>query len=53
MNKNLKYSVTQLENEEPDLVQLKRIEQLKRQIAAKKESITSVREDISQMMADL
>jgi len=32
---------------------LKRIEQLKRQIAAKKETIESVRSDISSMMADL
>lgn len=50
INKNLQYSLAQFEHEEPDLVQLQRIEQLKRQIQGKKESIESVRADIASMM---
>ena len=53
VNKNLKYSMEQLQEQKPDIVQLKRIEQLKRQIAAKKESVASIRSDISEMMSQL
>lgn len=53
INKNLKYSIVQLAQEEPDLVQLQRIEQIKNQIVARNELIAAVRDDISQMMADL
>lgn len=53
INKNLKYSLLQFEKQEPDLVQNQRVEQLKRQIAAKKESLESIRADISEMMSDL